>query len=65
MTVSELYARALNWHPKLRDGRFSRFAFKRWLDKMVDSGWLELDDRRYYLTDKGYEIAAELDRTVA
>ncbi len=61
MTLKELYARALLRHRKLRDGRFTIGMMRRWLDTLVAEGWLEVVEDRYYLTDKGMEVAVQLD----
>lgn len=61
MTLAELYTRALLRHRKLRDGRFTIGMMRTWLETLIDKGWLERVEGRYYLTDHGYEIATQLD----
>ncbi len=65
MTLAELYANALTRHRKLRDGRFTIGMMRGWLNRQVTAGLLERRDGRYYLTAEGYDVASQLDLTIA
>ncbi len=65
MTLAELYANALIRHRKLRDGRFTIGMMRGWLNRQVTAGLLERRGGRYYLTAEGYDVASQLDLTIA